>query len=71
MVLNARFARFFSIFRKMYKNLEMDEMDENLTKYFCRHCFTYLIGPFYAGPYWRYFWACSVIRAGVKRAENM
>ena len=25
------------------------------------------IGPFYAGPYWRYFWFAALIRAGVKR----
>jgi len=24
------------------------------------------IGPFYAGPYWRYFWFAALIRAGVK-----
>ena len=29
---------------------------------------TYLIGPFYTSPYWRYFLAFGVIRAGVKRA---
>ena len=30
-------------------------------------CFdVYLIGPFYAGPFWRYFWARDVIRAGKK-----
>jgi len=38
--------------------------------------FVYLIGPFYAGPYWRYFLAFGVIRAGVKgagvkRAKNI
>ena len=26
-------------------------------------CVGYLIGPFYAGPYWCYFWVSGVIRA--------
>ena len=29
--------------------------------------YIYLIGPFYAGPYWRYFFVVGVIRVGVRR----
>ena len=28
----------------------------------------YFIGPFYAGPYWPYYWARGAIRADFKKA---
>ena len=31
----------------------------------------YLIGPIYAGPKWRHFFACGVNRAGVIRMVNL